>query len=209
MTDTLLALLPIYGAFLLAIATLLSCLALPIPASVLMMAAGGFVLSGELLLWQVSGAALAGALIGDQIGFALGRSGAGFVGRIETKGGKQAKALRRATRFTRERGLWAVYFSRWLFSPLGPYVNVTAGAARMGWARFSLASLAGEATWVGLYIGIGAGAVDQFATLWPLVRDTLGFLAALCVAVLLALRLRWLLQGHRHRMPPQHKATGQ
>ena len=41
MTDWLLALVPTYGLWLLAAATFLSCLAIPIPVSILMLAAGG------------------------------------------------------------------------------------------------------------------------------------------------------------------------
>ena len=42
MSDWLLALLPDYGLWILALATYLSCLAVPMPASLLMLAAGGF-----------------------------------------------------------------------------------------------------------------------------------------------------------------------
>ena len=68
MTDWLLALVPQYGLWLLAVTTLLSCLALPLPASILMLSAGGFAASDDLILWEVVGAALAGAIAGDQIG---------------------------------------------------------------------------------------------------------------------------------------------
>ena len=68
MTEWLLELVPHYGTWLVAVVTFLSCLALPVPSSILMLAAGGFAASGDLMLWQVTGAALAGAILGDQIG---------------------------------------------------------------------------------------------------------------------------------------------
>ncbi|CUH62603.1 SNARE associated Golgi protein [Thalassovita gelatinovora] len=197
MTDQLLALLPDYGAPLLGLITLLSCLALPVPASLFMMAAGGFAAAGDLPLGFTILAALTGAVIGDQIGYALGRSGAGWLQRIESRGGKQAMALSRATSLTRERGNIAVFLSRWLLSPLGPYVNFVAGAARLRWPTFTIASATGEIAWVTIYVGIGAGAADQFGYLWPVISDMLGLLAALTVALLLALRLRHMLQLHR------------
>ena len=61
MTDWLLALVPTYGLWLIAATTLASCLALPIPASVIMLAAGGFAAAGDLVVWQVIGSALTGA----------------------------------------------------------------------------------------------------------------------------------------------------
>lgn len=197
MTDTLLALLPSYGGYLLALVTLLSCLAMPIPASVLMLAAGGFATAGDFSIWQAAIGAYVGAVFGDQIGFQIGRLGAGKVERIEAKGGKQAFALKKATDFTRRRGIMAVFFSRWLLSPLGPYVNLTAGAARMHWGGFTLGSFSGEAVWVGIYVGMGAGAVSQISYLWPLVRDGLGAIAAVAVAVLLGLRLWHLHRAHQ------------
>ena len=90
MTDSLLALLPSYGGYLLALVTLLACMAMPIPASVLMVAAGGFAMTGDLLLWQALLGAFVGAVIGDQVGFQIGRLGTGYVERLKAKGGKQA-----------------------------------------------------------------------------------------------------------------------
>lgn len=48
MSDTLLQLLATYGAPLLALTTFASCLALPVPSSLMMLAAGAFVASGDL-----------------------------------------------------------------------------------------------------------------------------------------------------------------
>ena len=62
MTDVVLALVPHYGPWVLAIATFLSCLALPAPASLLMIAGGAFVASGDLSLVYTAGAAFAGAV---------------------------------------------------------------------------------------------------------------------------------------------------
>lgn len=206
MTETLLTILPDYGAYLLLLVTLLSCLAMPIPASVMMIAAGGFAMAGDLTLWHVALGALAGAILGDQLGFHIGRLGTGHVERMEAKGGKQAYALKKATAFTRQRGIWAVFFSRWLVSPLGPYVNFTAGAAKMGWIAFTLGSITGEATWVAIYVGMGAGAMDQVVYLWPLVRDGIGFNAAVAVAVLLGLRLWHLHRAHQKQAASKDEA---
>ena len=60
MTEWLLGLVPQYGMYLLAVCTFASCLALPIPASMLMLAAGGFVASGDLSLAGSGGQHLPG-----------------------------------------------------------------------------------------------------------------------------------------------------
>lgn len=210
MTELLLALLPDYGTPFVAMITLLSCLALPVPASLVMMTAGGFAAAGDLDLTLTALAALLGAVLGDQLGFWLGRGSSARISRIETRGGRQAQALARATALTRQRGGIAVFLTRWLLSPLGPYVNLAAGAARMTWRRFSLASLAGESLWVALYLGLGAGATPYLTQLWPMISDALGLLAALAVAGLAAIRLRHLLHIAKpgHRNPFARKKAG-
>ena len=75
MTATLLALVPTYGLWLLAVCTFASCMAIPLPASILLLAAGGFVASGDLPLVGCVIASLAGALLGDQAGYHVGRFG--------------------------------------------------------------------------------------------------------------------------------------
>lgn len=194
MSDTLLSLLPQYGAPILGVITLLSCLALPVPASLVMMAAGGFMAAGDLSAIATLAFPYAGALLGDQIGFHLGKGSSAVITRIETRKTRQARALAHATRLTREHGIWAVFLSRWLLSPLGPYVNFAAGAARLRWLHFTTGSLLGEAIWVTGYISIGAGAGQTLILYWPLISDGLGILAALAVAALLGLRARHLLR---------------
>lgn len=194
MTEELLALLPLYGTPVLALVTLLSCLALPVPSSLMMMAAGGFVAAGELSLFSALAAAYVGALLGDQIGFWIGRSRHAYVMKLESRDTRQARALSRATEMTRIHGIWAVFLTRWLLSPLGPYVNLAAGAARVKWRAFSLGSTTGEAVWVGTYTAIGAGAGQTLSLIWPMVSDVVGILVALAIAGLLILRARHLLQ---------------
>ena len=75
MIDALLAAVPTHGVWLVAAVTFLSCLALPMPASLVMLTAGGFAAAGDLDLWQVLGAALLGAVLGDQLGYWAARLG--------------------------------------------------------------------------------------------------------------------------------------
>jgi len=175
MTDWLLALVPQYGLWLLAGCTLASCLALPIPASILMLAAGGFVAAGDLALVPTAAAALVGAVAGDQAGFLLGRrAGAGLIARA----GRTAAPLARAGDLLARRGGSAIFLSRWLVSALGPYMNLVAGAAGQPWAQFTLWSIAGEAVWVGLYIGLGFSFAGNIAAATAMAGNLLGLLAA-------------------------------
>ena len=129
MTDILLLLVSDYGLVVIFAATLLSCFALPVPSSLMMMAGGAFSASGDLVLWQVSAVALAGAMIGDLTGYFLARRGGGenLWARLRTLP-HSANLMARAEAFLHRRGGWAVFLTRWLFSPLGPYVNLIAAA---------------------------------------------------------------------------------
>ena len=194
MTDWLLGLVPQYGIYLLAAATFSSCLALPIPASILMIAAGGFVASGDLELATSTGAALVGALIGDQAGYFGGRwGGSWLVARL----GARAEPLGKATALLAARGGIAVFLSRWLVSALGPYVNIAAGAAGLPWLRFTLWGALGEAVWVAVYVGAGFTFSGNLAAASGMAVDVLGLLAAGAIAIGLGYWLFALIRSGR------------
>lgn len=198
MTDWLLALVPVWGIWLVGIATFLSCMALPIPSSVIMLAAGGFVASGDLVLWEVALAALAGAVAGDQLGFLASKGGArGMIGRIAASPGR-AELIARATAYARDKGLAAVFLSRWLVSPLGPWVNIAAGLSGMSWLPFTIAGIAGEAVWVALYVGMGRATAGSLEAASAAIGNLLGLLGAGAAALALGW---WLLRAMRNAKP--------
>lgn len=180
MTDWLLSLVPQYGVWLLVASTYLSCLALPIPASLLMLAAGGFAAAGDLSMTAAVAGALAGAVAGDQTGFFAGRmGGAGLIARL----GHRAQPVAKASALLSRRGGGAVFLTRWLFSALGPYVNLAAGAAGQGWLRFTAWGVAGEAVWVALYVGLGYAFTGNLQAASDMAADMLGFLGAGAIAL--------------------------
>jgi len=185
MIDALLAAVPTHGVWLVAAVTFMSCLALPMPASLVMLTAGGFAAAGDLDLWQVLGAALVGAVLGDQLGYWAARlGGAPMLVRL-SDGKRRAALLARATAFVTRRGVLAVFLSRWLFSPLGPYANLATGAIGFGWLRFSLAGITGE---------IGYGFAGNLTAASDFASSILGFLAASAVAAGLG---GWLITAMR------------
>ena len=190
MTDILLEWMSHYGVLIIGVTTLLSCLALPVPSSLMMLTAGGFVASGDLTGGSVIAFAFGGAVVGDQVGYYLGRGfGAGILSRI-SQNPKRAKLAERARDYIRTRGTTAVFFSRWLVSPLGPYVNLAGGASDMNWLRFSCASITGEAVWVLFYVSTGYVFADRIVEVSALLGNASGALAAGTVTILLGFWLR-------------------
>lgn len=201
MTEILLEWMSHYGVLIIGVTTLLSCLALPVPSSLMMLTAGGFIASGDLTVWSVVAFAFAGAVSGDQVGYYLGRGfGAGILSRL-SRNPKRAKLVQRATDYIRARGTLAVFFSRWLVSPLGPYVNLAGGASSMSWLRFSGASITGEAVWVSFYVTTGYVFADRIVELSALLGNASGALAAGTVTVLLGFWLRHSLRSAQARKP--------
>lgn len=190
MTEWLLALVPQYGLWLLAATTFCSCLALPFPASILMMTAGGFVAAGDLVLWQTFGAAAAGGIAGDQAGYWAGRKfGSPLLTRLRRDPNRD-KLLGKAVALMETRGVIAVFLSRWLFSPLGPWVNLTAGSTGYNWAQFTASGIAGEAVWAGLYVGMGYGFAGNIEAASDMLGSVLGILAGGAVVMILGFWLR-------------------
>jgi len=203
MTDWLLSLVPQYGLWLLAAGTFLSCLALPFPASILMLTAGGFAAAGDLVLWQALLAATAGAIAGDQLGYWAGRRyGAALLSQLRRDLSRD-RLIARADALMDRRGAWAVFLSRWLVSPLGPWVNLVAGSTRHPWGRFALAGVAGEVVWAGLYVGTGHAFAGNIEAASDMIGSVLGMVAGAGAVVVLGYWLFTSVQAspvqHRHR----------
>lgn len=181
MSEWFLAAVGAWGVPALALATFLSCLAVPLPASMMMLAAGAFAASGDLGLVSLAVAALAGAVLGDQVGYALGRLGFRRAERWLRRSPTRADALDRARTDIRRHAVLTVFLSRWLFSVLGPYINLLAGGAGVGWRAFTLAGVAGEVIWVTVYLGLGWVAGGQIAAIVSMLGDISGFVASLAV----------------------------
>jgi membrane protein DedA with SNARE-associated domain len=197
LTETLLGYVPLYGAAFLFTITFLSCLALPVPSSLAMLAGGGFAAVGDLDLATVTAAALAGAILGDQAGYQLGRFGGPLLDRLVARP-RSGPMIAKARGMLAERGWGAVFFTTWLFSPLGPWMNLAAGAAPMRWARFSSASVLGESVWVVGYVGLGWTFAAQIDRIGALLGSASGALAAALAAGVTLRALWWLAHRKRH-----------
>jgi membrane protein DedA with SNARE-associated domain len=148
----------------LALAVMVACLAAPIPIWPAMLVLGGMAAEGLVAPGPVLAAALLGAVAGDGLGYAAGRRG----GRVKSwlmgrpaVGGLIAEAGARLA----ARPWVAVFLSRWLVAPLGPYVNLAAGLTGLPPRRFWPPVLAGRALWLGGYLALGWAFAAQRAAL--------------------------------------------
>lgn len=199
MSETVFALIAAYGAYVIFASSFLSCLALPIPTSLMMLSGGAFVATGDLNIWQVTLAAYAGAVLGDQTGFLIGRhGGTPVVERIARTRARRA-VLARARHVVDRNGGLGVFFSTWLVAPLGPWVNFIAGATGLGWGRFTIWDVLGEAVWVTVYVGLGYAFASQIGTVADVLGNVVGLLAGLAVAGVMALWIRGAIRAQKAR----------
>ena len=89
----------------------------------------------------------------------------------------------------------AVFLTRWLFSPLGPWVNLITGSSGYGWHRFTLAGVAGEAVWAGLYVGMGYAFADNITAANDMLGSVLGIIAGGAAVLTLGLWLRGVMRA--------------
>jgi membrane-associated protein len=196
-SEQLLGALVLYGLPILFGVLVMAAIGLPLPATLLLIAAGSFVDRGVLNLWAVLGVALVAAVLGDQIGYGLGRwGGRSLAVRIGDRMG--TGQLDRAEALAARWGSLGIFLSRWLLSPLGPAINLSSGLAAYPWLAFLALDIAGEIIWVGLYVWLGRLFSDRVEAL----SDLLGNLTWALVGLLFVLLLGWkLLQSWRVSHP--------
>ncbi|GAD56806.1 MAG: membrane protein DedA with SNARE-associated domain [Limimaricola cinnabarinus] len=205
MTDAFLALIPTYGLWLILVSVTLSALALPVPSSMMVMVAGGFAAADDFALWQLVGFAYLGFAVGDQIAFwTARRAGAPLIARFESRSGTAA-VLGRAKRLVERRGLAAVFLSRTVFSPLGPYVAYISGGLGLSWRGFTLTALAGGLLWSMGYAWLGFVFADRIDDIASMISSSVGVVMA--GAVTLG-GLVWLLRNYRHSRAARQGSGG-
>lgn len=208
MTDTIFALVTGYGALVIFASSFLSCLALPIPTSLMMLSGGAFVASGDLAAWQVVLAAWGGAILGDQTGYLIGRrGGAPLAARLARTPARRA-VLDRAQRLVDRRGGLGVFLSTWLFAPLGPWVNFIAGTTGLGWLRFTIWDTLGETIWVTVYVALGYGFATRIEAISDMLGNAVGLLAALAVAAAMLVWIRGSLRAQKAKRATAPAAAG-
>ncbi|MGI9037079.1 MAG: DedA family protein [Pyrinomonadaceae bacterium] len=189
MSDYLLQWLSTYGLAAYFIILVISSAGIPFPITLMLIVAGSFVEQGEMQLWQALILGVAGAVIGDQIGYCSGRfGGRRLLNKIVKRFGGEEK-IERAKTFTKRWGGAEIFFSRWLVTLFGPWINLTSGAINYPWTRFVFWDIAGEICWVVLYVLLGRFFSDRVQA----ISDLSGSLAWTIIGIIAAAILGWKL----------------
>jgi membrane-associated protein len=185
MSDAAMAFLADYGAFALFAILALGSLGVPLPSSLALLVAGSLVARDQLDLVSIFAWGIAGAVLGDQVGYLIGRLGSeGLAERLH-----MADTLSHARTATVRWGAISVFLTRWLLSPLGPGVNIVAGMMAYPWSRFTVWGVFGEAVWVFQFVGLGILFSRSILAVADILGDLTWFLVFAVVAGLLGLKI--------------------
>lgn len=158
MSSTILTLFVNYGVIILVIVLIGASCALPLPASLLLITAGA--LSQDAMpLWQVFIYGIVATVIGDHLGYFIGRAfGVGLNNRL---GDKFAPAQKLMDRW----GMVGIFLSRWLFTVVGGWLNLFCGMIRYPLWKFTIMDVLGEIIWVVSYASLGYAFQSQVENL--------------------------------------------
>jgi membrane-associated protein len=189
MNDQLLALVSQYGAPALFGIAAIAAIGLPLPVTLLLLIAGSMISQGAMNLWVAIGAAGAGSILGDQAGYAIGRwGGPRAVDRLSSLVGKEGR-VKDIEAKAKAWGGPGIFVTRWLLSPLGPWINLASGAAGYPWHRFLFWDALGELMGAALYISLGRYFSDRVMALDGILGNVTWAAVALLAAIILGFRL--------------------
>jgi membrane protein DedA with SNARE-associated domain len=183
-----------YGAVALFVCMTLESLGAPVPGESAVIFASAAAAAGKLDIRAVVVAAFAGAMLGDNIGYLIGRKlGRPVILRFGRHIGFGEKQLARAEDIARRRGPLMVVVARFVVL-LRQLNGIVAGTTGMHWATFGIANAIGAALWVGVWTTLayrfGHSAKDLLPFLWHHIHLVAVIVVPLAILLLLAVRLR-------------------
>ncbi|MFZ1238464.1 MAG: DedA family protein [Anaerolineae bacterium] len=206
LSETLLLAFSTYGLPALFIFAALAAVGLPLPVTLLLIVVGSFVDQGDLDLLTVVPVISLAAVLGDQLGYAIGRwSGPRVVALVTNRLGGDKRMAQAAATVARWGGL-SVFLTRWLLTPLGPALNLTCGITRFSYLTFLAWDVVGETLWVTLYIMLGKFFSDRVEA----ISATMGDITWVIIGVAGAIFFGWRLwqSAHQPAVPSTTTPTG-
>ncbi|MET7277949.1 DedA family protein [Kribbella sp. NPDC005582] len=157
----------------------------PLPGETTLIAAALLASQGDLRIEFVIGAAAAGAIVGDSIGYYIGRrAGRSLFDRLGRRFKHfSADRIARAEKYFHRYGVWTVFFGRFV-ALLRIFAGPMAGTLRMPYPKFLIANAAGGIAWsatigiVAFHIGDNADKIFGQVSVWALVVIGVGAVAA-------------------------------
>ena len=168
---------------------------LPLPGETVLLFAGFLAYQGQIQLVWAIGIAIAGATLGDSLGYTLGRYGGNaFFDRYVKRFRFLARQFENAKALFLRHGHWAVFTGRFI-TGLRVFAGPLAGLFKMPYLRFLLFNFTGAVVWataIGCVGFLFGNSLDDLAhVIKDFHRVTLGLVAVLAlVGLIVYLRRR-------------------
>ena len=189
MSDQLLAAVTQYGAPALFLVVAVAAVGIPLPITLLLLVTGSLVAQGAIDIWWAIGAAGLGAILGDFAGYAIGRwGGPALTAKLTRRFGKHVN-LQAVEMKVRAWGGPGIFITRWILTPLGPWVNLVSGAIGLSWLWFLFWDGLGEITGAAVFIFLGRYFSDRVVALSGALGDLTWTFAALLAAIVIGFKL--------------------
>ena len=182
---------------------------IPVPGETVLIAASVYAGAGRLNVVVVGLIGFIAAVIGDNIGFAIGHYG----GRaLVLRWGRYVRLteerLDKAEAFFNHHGAWIITVARFI-EGLRQANGIIAGTTGMYWLRFVAFNALGAALWVGTWVSVGYLAGSHIGTIYHYItRYSLYVLIALA-ALLAGYIARRAIRRRRRATPAPEPAKGQ
>ncbi|KAF0651742.1 MULTISPECIES: DedA family protein [Streptomyces] len=188
----------------------LESLGIPLPGEIVLVSSALLASQhGDIDPYVLGACATGGAIVGDSIGYAVGRRGgrpllARLGGRFPRHFGEANIAL--AERSFRKWGMWAVFFGRFV-ALLRIFAGPLAGVLRMPYGKFLTANVLGGILWAGGTTAV-VYSVGVVAEAWLKRFSWLGLVLAVAIGVTSMLVLRHRARKAGERSAAERAAAG-
>jgi len=197
-----------YGYWLILALVTLEDFGVPVPGETVIIAASIFAGHQQLNVVAVGVIAFVAAVIGDNIGFAIGH----FGGRaLAVRWGRYVflteERLDKAAVFFDRHGGKIIVVARFI-EGLRQANGIIAGISGMHWRRFVIFNMLGAALWVGTWVSLGYLAGDHIDTIYHYI-GLYSYYVLIAAAVLLAAYVTWRILRRRSRSREQEASEAQ
>lgn len=174
-----------YGYGILFVLVAVESLGIPLPGETALVTAAAFAANGSLNVAWVYAVGILAAVVGDNSGYWLGRSGGlQLVERYGHHVGLTARKLTKVRRFYESHGAKTVLIGRFI-AVLRSWAAVLAGVMRMSYPRFIAFNAVGCILWTTVFTTVGYLFGRHLTLLEKYIRE-IGIAAAIVVAIAIA-----------------------
>ena len=190
-----------YGYLAVAGLVLIEDFGLPVPGETVLILGAVYAGSGRLSIVLVVLLGFLGAVVGDNIGFAIGRFGGR---RLVKRWGRYIlltpERLDKATAFFERHGGKVIAIARFV-EGLRQVNGIVAGTTGMHWAKFLPFNALGAALWVGVWSAVGYFSGSHITTIYDTASRYSTYLGIAVAVAIIALIVRQLVRRRRRPAP--------